>query len=241
MSDEIRAGISWSTQGVDVESANVSQLRPGDAIFFSALGWNPRRRIVTGLKPSDGKIELSLKDAGVAFVRPEQVVQVFEDVESLGCSKCERVTVHSLGICDNCGEEYSGKAKSTVEPVPKVSSRPSTPLPPPPQRGPIYSFERSSRKVDSGDIAGLIATSIGTVATIGGVIQVALALWLYHLTDTGRIDGLDSALRALEAESGTTLQNEFHVIALGIGISGIVFAALGIGLLMTFWFADKSR
>jgi hypothetical protein len=232
-----------------VESANVSQLRPGDAIYFSSLGWNPRRRIVTDLKPSDGKIELSLKDAGVAFVRPEQVVQVFEDTESLACSKCERVTVHSLGICDNCGEEYSGKTNSKVEEVPKVSSRPSTPLPPPPQRGPIYSFERSSQysferssqKVDSGDIAGLIATAIGTVATIGGVVQVALAFWLYHLTDTGRIDGLDSALRALEAESGTTLQNEFHVIALGIGISGILFAALGIGLLTTFWFADKSR
>jgi hypothetical protein len=232
-----------------VESATVSQLRPGDAIYFSALGWNPRRRIVTDLKPSDGKIELSLKDAGVAFVRPEQVVQVFEDTESLACSKCERVTVHSLGICDNCGEEYSGKTNSKVEEVPKVSSRPSTPLPPPPQRGPIYSYERSSQysferlsqKVDSGDIAGLIATTIGTVATIGGVVQVALAFWLYHLTDTGRIDGLDSALRALEAESGTTLQNEFHVIALGIGISGILFAALGIGLLTTFWFADKSR
>ena len=227
-----------------MESANVSQLRPGDAIYFSALGWNPRRRIVTDLKPSDGKIELSLKDAGVAFVRPEQVVQVFEDTESLACSKCERVTVHSLGICDNCGEEYSGKAKSKVEEVPKVSSRPSTPLlppPPPPQRGPVYSFERPSQKVGSGDIAGLIATAIGTVATIGGVVQVGLAFWLYHLTDTGRIDGLDSALRALEAESGTTLQNEFHVIALGIGISGILFAALGIGLLTTFWFADKSR
>lgn len=232
-----------------MESATVSQLRPGDAIYFSALGWNPRRRIVTDLKPSDGKIELSLKDAGVAFVRPEQVVQVFEDTESLACSKCERVTVHSLGICDNCGEEYSGKTNSKVEEVPKVSSRPSTPLPPPPQRGPIYSYERSSQysferlsqKVDSGDIAGLIATTIGTVATIGGVVQVALAFWLYHLTDTGRIDGLDSALRALEAESGTTLQNEFHVIALGIGISGILFAALGIGLLTTFWFADKSR
>jgi hypothetical protein len=232
-----------------VESANVSQLRPGDAIYFSALGWNPRRRIVTDLKPSDGKIELSLKDAGVAFVRPEQVVQVFEDTESLACSKCERVTVHSLGICDNCGDEYTGKANSKVEAVPKVSSRPSTPLPPPPQRGPVYSFERSSQysferlsqKVDSGDIAGLIATAIGTVATIGGVVQVALAFWLYHLTDTGRIDGLDSALRALEVESGTTLQNEFHVIALGIGISGILFAALGIGLLTTFWFADKSR
>jgi len=221
-----------------VESANVSQLKPGDAIYFSGLGL---RRIVTGLKPSDGKFELSLKDAGVTFVRSEQVFQVFEDVESLACSRCERVTVHSLGICDNCGEEYSGKAKSTVEPVPKVSSRPSTPLPPPPQRGPVYSFERSSRKVDSGDIAGLIATAIGTVATIGGVVQVGLAIWLYHLTDTGRTDGLDSALRALEAESGTTLQNEFHVIALGIGISGILFAALGIGLLTTFWFADKSR
>lgn len=232
-----------------MESATVSQLRPGDAIYFASFGRNPRRRIVTDLKSRHGKIELSLKDAGVAFLPPDQVVQVFEDTESLPCAKCERATIHSLGICDDCGDEYPGKANSKVEEVPKVSSKPSTPLPPPPQRGPIYSFERSSqysferssRQIDSGDIAGLIATAIGTVATIGGVVQVALAFWLYHLTDTGRIDGLDSALRALEAESGTTLQNEFHVIALGIGISGILFAALGIGLLTTFWFADKSR
>ena len=224
-----------------MESATVSQLRPGDAIYFASFGRNPRRRIVTDLKPSDGKIELSLKDAGVAFLPPDQVVQVFEDTESLPCAKCERATIHSLGICDNCGDEYTGKANSKVEAVPKVSSRPSTPLPPPPQRAPTYSFEHSSRQIDSGDIAGLIATAIGTVATIGGVVQVALAFWLYHLTDTGRTDGLDSALRALEAESGKTLQNESHVIALGIGISGILFAALGIGLLTTFWFADKSR
>ena len=223
-----------------MKSVNASELKPGDVIFFSTLMMNPRRRTISAVDDSDRRIEIRFQDAGVAFLKPEQQIQIFELNEILYCAECNCDTDHCLGNCNECGDVYTGNTKAKVDPNPSPeSSTQSLPPPPPIRRSPSYGVEQSGPQIDSSDIAGFVATAVGIIASIGGIVQIGLAIWLYHLTDTGRVDGLDSAIRAIEAESGITTQNEFHVIAFGIGISGILLSLLGIGFLATIWVSDR--
>lgn len=225
-----------------MRSVHVSELKPGDVIYFSYPGWNPRRRVVSNLESSDRKIDLHFQDAGVAFIAVDAKTQLFEVVEILRCSTCDRDTEHSLGICNECTSEYSEKVQSKSAPIPTSSVLPN--LPPPPtveRRSPTYDFQPVRRQVGGGDLVSLFVTATGVLTTLGGLAQIALAFWLYHLTDTGRVEGLDSTIRAIETEAGIQTQNEFHVIAFGIGASGILFALIGITLLTVFWFTDRAN
>jgi hypothetical protein len=224
-----------------MKSVNASELNPGDVIFFATLRINPRRKIISAVNHSDGQIEIRFQDAGVAFLKPEQRIQVFELNEILHCVECNRDTDHCLGNCNECGDDYTDNTKTKVDPNSSSASSTQS-LPPPPviRRSPSYGVEQSRPQIDSSNIAALVATAVGTFASIGGIVQIGLAIWLYHLTDTGRVDGLESVIRTLESESGVTTQNEFHVIAFGIGTSGLLFTLLGIGLFTTLWATGRS-
>ena len=59
---------------------------------------------------------------------------------------------------------------------------------------------------------------------------MGLAVWIWHITDTGRYGTIKTAISNLDKANGTSSINEFHLIAGAIAISGLLFLLSGLAV-----------
>jgi hypothetical protein len=190
----------------------ISEVRAGDAIVY-----RNRTYKVTDIGSAGSQTRIETADKGSIFLRPNEMVLLHVDGETLYCSECGSQTNHRVGTCYRCGEQWAPKSNAIPAPDPVNATAGSEPLTSSAvtaaQRGPTYVDSRRNFSVDGDSVIWAIGLIVGII----GGIQFLLAFQLWSM--------------APENYGSTfSIDNFAQVISVGIGLSGLALLGLGLAL-----------